>query len=147
MSTLQRVLRGSVLSLSLGAVLTGSVWLSACQDVSFETNLSPQNFVEYAKPASVNEYTEAEIAKHRYHSLGMVAGLACQETENDFIARESEARTDALIKAADLGGNGIVFGKCVRLEKTKACQVSITCYGEAFKVNDDFEQGNPNPDK
>ena len=95
--------------------------------------------------ATVDVYSSEELANHRYRSLGMVSGLACQETEVDFIARESEARTDARIKAANMGANGIVFGKCVRLEKTAACNVSVTCYGEAFKVDDLFERGNPNP--
>lgn len=144
MPTLQRVLPLFVLSSSL---MVGSLVLSGCQDVSFESNLSPQNFVEYAKPATVDVYTSDELAEHRYRSLGLVSGLACQETEDDFIARESEARTDAKIQAADMGANAIVFGKCVRLEKTKACNVSVTCYGEAFKVDDSFEKGNPNPER
>ena len=142
MPTLKRI---SALGLSLSSLLAGTVLLNACQDVSFESNLSPQNFTEYAKPATVDVYSSEELANHRYRSLGMVSGLACQETEDDFIARESEARTDARIKAANMGANGIVFGKCVRLEKTAACNVSVTCYGEAFKVDDLFERGNPNP--
>ncbi len=122
-----------------------TVLLCACQDVAFESNLNPQNFVEYAKPASVEEYTNDSILEHRFHSLGVVSGFACQETEDDFIARESEARTDARIKAAELGANGIVFGKCVRLEKTAACAVSVTCYGEAFKVDDSYKDETVEP--
>lgn len=120
----------------IGSGLLAAVLVSACSNFAFESNLNPNNFKEYAKPATVDDYTQEEIAKHRYHSLGMVSGLVCQEKENDFIARESEARTDARIKAADLGANAIVFGKCVRLEKTQACNVSVTCYGEAFIVKD-----------
>lgn len=125
----------------MGSGLVAAVLLSACSNVSFESNLNPQNFKEYYKPASVDDYTQEEIAKHRYHSLGMVSGIACQEKESDFIARESEARTAARIKAADMGANGIVFGKCVRLEKTQACNVSVTCYGEAFIVDDKTSVG------
>lgn len=109
---------------------------TACSDMAFESNLDPQNFVEYAKPASVDVYTEQSILDHRYHSLGMVSGLACQETPDDYIALPEDARTDAKIKVANMGGNGIVFGRCVRLEKTKACNVSVTCYGEGFIVDD-----------
>lgn len=109
---------------------------TACSDMAFESNLDPQNFVEYAKPASVDVYTEQSILDHRYHSLGMVSGLACQETPDDYIALPEDARTDAKIKVANMGGNGIVFGRCVRLEKTKACHVSVTCYGEGFIVDD-----------
>ena len=114
-----------------------AVLLGGCQDVAFETNLDPDNFTEYFKPSSVEVYTNESILQHRFKSLGLVTGLACQETEDDFIARESEARTDAKLKAADLGANGIVFGKCIRLEKTATCVVSVTCYGEAFQVAQD----------
>ncbi len=119
-----------------GAVL-GALSLSGCQDVAFETNLNPENFTEYFKPSTVEVYTNESILQHRFESLGLVTGLACQETEDDFIARESEARTDARRKAADMGANGIVFGKCIRLEQTASCAVSVTCYGEAFKVAQD----------
>lgn len=124
----------------LGVAVVGSLACTACSDVAFESNLNPQNFVEYAKPASVDVYTEQSILDHRYHSLGMVSGLACQETPDDYVALPEDARTDAKIKVANLGGNGVVFGKCVRLEKTKACNVSVTCYGEAFIVDDNLPQ-------
>lgn len=123
---------GALLGVAVGSALA----CAACSDVAFESNLNPQNFVEYAKPASVDVYTEQSILDHRYHSLGMVTGLACQETPDDYIALPEDARTDAKIKVANQGGNGIVFGKCVRLEKTKACYVSVTCYGEGFVVDD-----------
>lgn len=117
-----------------------AVVLSSCENVTFESNLNPKNFVEYAKPGSVEVYTSQEILEHRYHSLGLVDGLACQEKESDYVALDSDARTDARIKAADLGANAIVFNKCIRLEKTNACLVSVTCYGEAFIVDDSFKK-------
>lgn len=123
------------------ATATAALLSVGCQSgVSFDSNLNPENFTEYAKPASVDVFTKDSILEHRYHSLGMVAGLACQESEDDYIATEADARTDAKIKTADLGGNGVVFGKCIRLERTDACVVSVTCYGEAFKVDDSFKQ-------
>lgn len=122
-------------SLWIAGSLAASLLVSACQDVAVETNISPKNFEEYFKPASVDVYTKDTILEQRYHSLGMVAGLACQEKPEDFIARESEARLDALVQAADMGANGIVYGKCIRLERTQACYVSVTCYGEAFVVD------------
>lgn len=124
----------------LGVALLGGVTLAACSNMSFESNLDPQNFVEYAKPASVDVYTEQSILDHRYHSLGMVTGFVCQETPDDYIALPEDARTDAKIKVANLGGNGVVFSKCVRLEKTAACHVSVTCYGEGFVVDDNLPE-------
>ncbi len=125
---------------AIAVVATAALLSVGCQNgFRVESNLNPKNFSEYAKPASVEVYTEDSILEHRYHSLGMVAGLACQEKADDYIATEADARTDAKIKTADLGGNGVVFGKCIRLERTDACYVSVTCYGEAFKVDDSFK--------
>lgn len=127
-------------SLLLAASMGTTLFISACQNVAVETNVSPSNFEEYFKPSSVEVYDKNSILEHRYHSLGMVVGLACQEKPEDFIARDTEARLDALIQTADLGGNGIVYNKCIRLERTKACHVSVTCYAEAFVV----DNGKPN---
>lgn len=127
---------GAIASLSI----LSSLLLNACGSYSFKTNIDPENFVEYTKPSRVDVYTNESIVEHRYHSLGMVDGIACQEKANDYIALESDARTDARIKAANLGANAIVFNKCVRLEKTNACNVSVTCYGEAFIVDDSFKK-------
>ena len=98
------------------ATATAALLSVGCQSgVTFDSNLNPENFTEQAKPASVDVFTKDSILEHRYHSLGMVAGLACQESEDDYIATEADARTDA-------------------------CVVSVTCYGEAFKVDDSFKQ-------
>lgn len=120
--------------LTAALMVPAALMLNACQEVSFDSNLNPQNFVEYAKPSRVEVYTNESILEHKYRSLGLVTGLACQEDPDDFIARESEARTDARIQAADMGANGIIFNKCIRLEKTQACYVSVTCYAEALQV-------------
>lgn len=123
-------------SLLLAASLGTTLLISACQNVAVDTNVSPKNFEEYFKPSSVQVYDKKSILDHRYHSLGMVVGLACQEKPDDFVARDTEARLDALIQTADLGGNGIVYNKCIRLERTQSCYVSVTCYAEAFVVDD-----------
>lgn len=127
-------------SLLLAASVGTTLLISACQNVAVETNVSPSNFEEYFKPSSVEVYDKKSILDQRYHSLGLVVGLACQEKPDDFVARDTEARLDALIQTADMGGNGIVFNKCIRLERTQSCYVSVTCYAEAFVV----DNGKPN---
>lgn len=127
-------------SLLLAASVGTTLLISACQNVAVETNVSPSNFEEYFKPSSVEVYDKKSILDQRYHSLGLVVGLACQEKPDDFVARDTEARLDALIQTADMGGNGIVFNKCIRLERTQSCHVSVTCYAEAFVV----DNGKPN---
>ena len=114
--------------------------LVACSSFEFKTNLDPQNFKEYFKPSAATEVTDADIENKPTHLLGVVEGLSCQVTEDDPVATEANARTDARKKAADLGANAIKFGKCVRLENTPACKVSVSCYANAIAVDDDVEK-------
>ncbi len=113
-----------------------AVMVSACSNFQFKSNLNPSNFTEYYKPSGVKVVTDADIASVPTHSLGLVSGLSCQINENDEIATDVNARTDAKLKAVDMGANAIKFGKCVRLENTPACLVSVTCYADALVIND-----------
>ncbi|MBO6258437.1 MAG: exopolysaccharide biosynthesis protein [Succinivibrio sp.] len=113
------------------------VWCCVgCESFTFTSNLDPDNFSNYYKPSSVETMTEEELQNVRHKSLGTVAGLACQAKDRDYIATEADARTDARIKAADMGADAIKMGRCVRLENTPACKVSITCYAEAYSVGE-----------
>ncbi|MCR5537442.1 MAG: exopolysaccharide synthesis regulator RcsF [Succinivibrio sp.] len=114
--------------------------LCGCESFTFDSNLSPKRFVDYYKPSTVDEVSEAELTKLRHKDLGTVEGLSCQVKEDDYIATEADARTDARVKAAAKGANAIRFGKCTRLEATPACKVSVTCYAEAFIVDEQQEQ-------
>ena len=118
-----------------------AILLAGCDSFTFHTNLDPYNFREYYKPSTVSEVSDAQLAGSRYTSLGLVEGLACQANEQDYIATPGDARTDARIKAANLGANAIQFRKCVKLEDTPACKVSVTCYAEAFKLEEKGQQG------
>lgn len=118
----------------LSSIAAAVFLFPGCADMSVSTNLDPENFVTYAKPGSVEVYTDSSILDVKASSLGYVTGFACQEKESDYPALPEDARTDARIKAADLGADAIVFSKCITLKQTKACTVSVTCYGEAFKT-------------
>jgi RcsF protein len=113
-----------------------ALFLSACSNYEFKSNLNPSNFKEYFKPSGVTEYSEEELAGMPNRSLGVVSGLSCQINESDDVATEVKARTDARLKAVDLGANAIKFGKCVTLTNTPACKVSVTCYADALVVDD-----------
>lgn len=113
-----------------------SLMVCGCEHFTFETNLSPKRFTDYYKPSTVEEVTEEQLTKLRHKDLGTVEGLACQVKENDYIATEADARTAAKRKAADKGANAISFGHCTRLVDTPACRVSVTCYAEAFIVDE-----------
>lgn len=114
----------------------GVLLLASCSNFEFKTNVDPSNFKEYFKPSYATEVTEDELEKVPNRSLGLVEGVSCQIKDTDAIATEADARTKARIKAYDLGANAIKFGKCVRLENTPACLVSVTCYADALVVDD-----------
>ena len=119
------------------ALLVSSVLvLSSCSNFEFKTNVDPSNFKEYFKPSYASEVSEEDLEKVPNRSLGLVEGVSCQIKDTDAIATETDARTKARIKAADLGANAIKFGKCVRLTNTPACLVSVTCYADALVVDD-----------
>ena len=119
------------------ALLVSSVLvLSSCSNFEFKTNVDPSNFKEYFKPSYATEVSEDDLEKVPNRSLGLVEGVSCQIKDTDAIATETDARTKARIKAADLGANAIKFGKCVRLTNTPACLVSVTCYADALVVDD-----------
>ena len=110
--------------------------LTACSNYEFKSNLNPSNFTEYYKPSAAREVTEEELIKIPNRSLGLVSGLSCQTNDNDEVATEVKARTDARIKAADKGANAIKFGKCVHLQDTGTCKISITCYADALVIDE-----------
>ncbi len=114
-----------------------SLILSACSGVSFHTNLDPSNIKEYYKPSAVEVIdSESDLDNRPYFVITQVKGMACQINDRDYIATEADARTEARIKAVDAGANAIRFGKCVRIENTPACKVSVTCYGDALSIDE-----------
>lgn len=118
-------------------VLSGflAILLNGCNtEYSVHTNLDPQNIKDYFEISKVSEMDKESIYKVRNKSLGLVVGRACQLNEDDYIAKESDAKLDARQKALDLGANAIVYDKCIVLEKTPSCLKSVTCYSEAFIV-------------
>ena len=67
-------------------VALASLCLASCQGgVSFESNLDPNNVIDYLKPGSLEEVTYQELGDRPYISKGFVAGLSCQVKERDFI--------------------------------------------------------------
>ena len=126
MPTLTSTLRAS----SLFAL----AWLAGCSGYSFHTNLDKENFTEYFKPGTVNLVSEQDLADLDYRILGTVEGNSCQEEARNAAPTEGDARTDARIKTADLGGNGLLISKCLTLQNTPGCVSSVVCYGQALKV-------------
>ena len=70
----------------------------------------------------------------QYQILGTVEGNSCQEDNTQPVPVIGDARTDARVRTADLGGNALLISKCIELGQTPGCQASITCYGQALKI-------------
>lgn len=110
------------------------IFLTACSNLHFSSNLDKENFDEYFKPSQVVVYTKSQLAELDYTFIAAVEGSSCQEEEKDLPADIKEARTQARINAANLHANGIVFQQCLTFEADAACVSNIICYGRAIDV-------------
>ncbi|MDY6322053.1 MAG: Rcs stress response system protein RcsF [Succinivibrio sp.] len=118
------------------ALVFAAFALAGCSGYSVHTNLDPDNFREYFKPSGAQSVTDEDLQGRAYKVIGQVTGLSCKAGEYDPAPTEADARTKARLKAVDLGANAVKFGRCVRLENTPACLVSVTCYGDALVVQE-----------
>ena len=110
--------------------------LAGCSTYSFHTNLDKENFTEYFKPGSVTVLEKAQILDANATPIGTVEGETCQSKDTQAPPNMIDAQTDARRKVADMGGNAIVFGKCISMPATTECVSSMVCYGQAYKVKD-----------
>lgn len=108
--------------------------VSGCANYAFNSNLDKKNFDTYFKPGSVEVYTQDQLSDLNYLYLGTVEGQSCQEASNQPVPSAGDARTEARRKAADMGGNGVVFDRCNETTGTPGCLQQIVCYGQALKV-------------
>ena len=108
--------------------------LSGCSLFQVHTNLDKENFTEYFKPGTVTLVDKEQLDSLQYQILGTVEGNSCQEDNTQPVPVIGDARTDARVRTADLGGNALLISKCIELGQTPGCQASITCYGQALKI-------------
>lgn len=111
--------------------------LTACsQTYDVHTNMDPGNFQEYFKPSQV-KLIEADSLPAGTRSLAAVTGSSCQQTSTDKPVDPAEARTQAKVAVADIGGNALVIDVCETQEFTEmpSCHKLLTCYGRALKLD------------
>jgi len=113
-----------------------SLLLAGCSHYSVHTNLDKKNFTEYFKPGTVTVLDKSQLADLNYLTLGTIEGESCQSDADQPAPNLGDARTDARRKVADMGGNAVVFGKCVTFTDTPGCLATLVCYGQALKVAD-----------
>ena len=111
------------------------LFLSACSNLQFSSNLDKENFDEYFKPSQVTVYTKEQLTTLDYTFIAAVEGSSCQEEEKDLPADIKEARTQARINAANLHANGIVFQQCLTFAADATCLSNIICYGRALDID------------
>lgn len=110
------------------------LFLTACSNLQFSSNLDKKNFDDYFKPSQVIVYTKSQLVALDYTFIMAVEGSSCQEEEKDLPADAKQARTQARINAANLHANGIVFQQCLTFEADATCVSNIICYGRAINV-------------
>ncbi|WP_257797879.1 Rcs stress response system protein RcsF [Psychromonas sp. CD1] len=118
-------------------IIFTTLFLSACSQYPFSSNVDKQNFVTYFKPSSVLIYSKEEAKKLNVQWKGTVTGSSCQINVNDRPASQSDARTKARINAANLGANGIVFQTCLNFDADSSCLSNVICYARALSVEID----------
>jgi RcsF protein len=116
--------------------LFSALFLSACSNYQFSSNVDKENFNKYFKPSQVTIYSKSDLKDLDYKLLGAVEGSSCQQQSNELPADIKEARTKARINAADMNANGIVFQSCLNFEADKTCISNIICYGRAIDVTE-----------
>jgi RcsF protein len=110
------------------------LFITACSNFNFSTNLDKVNFDEYFKPSQVTVYEKPQLEELDYIFIRAVEGSSCQEQENDRPADIKVARTNARIQAANINANGIVFQSCISFPEDKICITNIICYAQALDV-------------
>ena len=118
------------------SVLGPLLLLASCGNISeFNTNLDKQNFTEYFAPSQVQIVTVESLGDEAYIDVGVVEGEACQAKPHHAVPNDSEARTDARRKAANLGANAIIFQQCTLVKpQNDTCYQVKLCYGRALKI-------------
>lgn len=112
--------------------------LAACSSqYQVSTNLDKENFYNAFAPAKVSIFESENDFVNRYKFLGGVKGESCQAKAHHEEPNEIDARTQARLKAFELGANAIVFSGCslaIEDEADRKCVRTKLCYGKAYFI-------------
>lgn len=122
----------------LSLLLTSAIMITGCSSgYRIESNLDKDNIANYFNVWGIKALTNQELSRYPYKVLGTVEGISCQENDNHPLPNISDARSEALTVAADMGANAIVFSTCIEFEPSSACLASLSCYGKAIQLLQD----------
>ncbi len=82
-------------------------------------------------------YSESDVQGHRYVVLQPLSATACTHKLGDPAPTQEEAIDQLRVKAAGLGGNGVLHVVCEApsgLNASTDCWASRTCHGAAIQV-------------
>ncbi|WP_026959502.1 MULTISPECIES: Rcs stress response system protein RcsF [Aliagarivorans] len=109
--------------------------LSACSGgYSFNTNLDRENFENYVPASRVQVLEDGQFDELNSEYLGVVEGIACQESSNDMPPQLVDARNDAREQASLIGANTIVIQQCYPVTDPVGCEAMLSCFARAFSV-------------
>jgi hypothetical protein len=119
----------------LGVVVLSCV-LAGCVGPSFEHSpMDPTPVGDLRRQVPV--YSESDMHSHQYVVLQPLSATSCKNKLGDPSPTREEAIDQLRVKAAGLGGNGLLHVVCEApsgLNAIKDCWASLSCHGAAIKV-------------
>ena len=116
-------------------VIVFCLLLTACNGVTFRTNAGAVA-LNNAVAGTVEVYSQAEMSRHKFMSLGEVSTTFCstQIYPAEHVNLD-DLKKDLKVQVKKLGGNAIIFYTCGKASYP-ACELYFECYGEGFSIED-----------
>ena len=121
----------------LGVVVVSCV-LAGCVGPSFaHSHMDPSTVGDLRRQVPV--YSESDVHTRAYALLQPLSAISCQNKFWDPAPTQEDATDQLRVKAARLGGNGLVNVGCEApgmgmTYVSKNCWAWLTCYGTAIQV-------------
>ena len=119
----------------LGVVVVSCVLAGCVGPIFAHSHMDPSTVEDLRRQVPV--YSESDVQGHRYVVLQPLSATACTHKLGDPAPTQEEAIDQLRVKAAGLGGNGVLYVVCEApsgLNASTDCWASRTCHGAAIKV-------------
>jgi hypothetical protein len=119
----------------LGVVVVSCVLAGCVGPFSEHSPIDPTPVGDLRRQVPV--YSESDGPSHPYVLLQPLSATACKHKLEDPAPTQEEAIDQLRLKAAGLGGNGLLHVVCEAssgLNASKDCWASLSCHGAAIKV-------------
>ena len=119
----------------LGVVVVSCVLAGCVGPLFAHSPMDPSTVGDLRRQVPV--YSESDVQGHRYVVLQPLSATACTHKLGDPAPTQEEAIDQLRVKAAGLGGNGVLHVMCEApsgLNARTDCWASRTCHGAAIQV-------------